>query len=190
MYCLYYIYVYMYINYVYQQSLVVILPSMEFYMGCTDAEQNIDCLTLICCGLLSMLKITLFRVYARNLIDNYESAVNDYVTIENAKQRAIMRRHSFIGRTLCCLTMCFSYLSCLIYSLIPLLGNIESTHIISNVTNENSVREYIIPSKCILEYFNPSKNVYRIFCFAEAVALILLATGNVGNTYLLFNIII
>jgi len=151
---------------------MVILPSIELYMGCTDAEQNIDCLLIICCGLLGLLKIILFRIYARNLIDNYESALKDYVTIENAKQRAIMRRHSFIGRTLCCFIMCFSYLSCLIYSFIPFLDNDESIYI--NVTNENSVREYTVPSKCALEYFNPSNSIYRIFCFTEAVALILL----------------
>jgi len=167
---------------------MVILPSIELYMGCTDAEQNIDCLLIICCGLLGLLKIILFRIYARNLIDNYESALNDYVTIENAKQRAIMRRYSFIGRTLCCFVMCFSYLSCLIYSFIPLLDNDESKRI--NVTNENSVREYTIPSKCTLEYFNPSNSVYRIFCFIEAVALILATTANIGKIYLLFNIII
>jgi len=97
---------------------MVILPSIELYMDCIDAEQNIDCFLIICCGLLGLLKIILFRMYARNLIENYQSALNDYVTIKNAKQCAIMRRYSFIERTLCCFIMCFSYLSCLIYSFI------------------------------------------------------------------------
>ncbi|XP_072760018.1 odorant receptor 13a-like isoform X3 [Anoplolepis gracilipes] len=33
--------------------LVVILPSMELYMGCTDVEKNINCMMIICCGLLA-----------------------------------------------------------------------------------------------------------------------------------------
>lgn len=165
---------------------MVILPSIELYMGCTDAEQNIDCLMLICCGTLGLLKMILFRIYANNLIDNYESALNDYMAMENVKQRAIMRRHAFIGRILCCSMMCFSYFSCVIYALIPLLGNDKKIPI--NVTNEVVVREYTIPSRCALEYFNPPNTIYRIVCCIEAIALILATSANIGNIYSLFNV--
>ncbi|EZA52554.1 ObirOr5-P1 [Ooceraea biroi] len=167
-------------------SLMVILPSIELYMGCTNAEQNVDCLMLICCGMLGILKIILFRIYANNLIDNYESALNDYLNIENVKQRTIMRRHAFMGRILCFFMMSFSYISCVIYGLLPFLGDDDSLSI--NITNENSVREYTIPSRCALEYFNASNSIYRIVCFIETIALILATSANIGNDAMFLNI--
>ncbi|XP_026823837.1 odorant receptor 13a isoform X2 [Ooceraea biroi] len=98
-------------------SLMVILPSIELYMGCTNAEQNVDCLMLICCGML---------------------------------------------------------------------GDDDSLSI--NITNENSVREYTIPSRCALEYFNASNSIYRIVCFIETIALILATSANIGNDAMFLNI--
>ncbi|XP_019883245.2 uncharacterized protein LOC109610025 isoform X2 [Camponotus floridanus] len=51
--------------------LFVVLPSMELYFGCTDIEKNIDCLTLICCGLLGVLKMTCCLMYGVNSFMNY-----------------------------------------------------------------------------------------------------------------------
>lgn len=80
-------------------------------MGCTDIEQNIDCLMLICCGVLGVLKTTWFRIYSDSLITNYDSALNDYLTIDNTKDRDIMRKPTFIGRILCFSMLGFSYFS-------------------------------------------------------------------------------
>ncbi|XP_011645686.2 uncharacterized protein LOC105432532 [Pogonomyrmex barbatus] len=164
---------------------MVILPSIELYMGCTDAEQNVDALMLICCGILGMLKTVWFRIYARNLTHNYDSALNDYLMIENAKQRAIMRKHASTGRILCCSMLCFSYFSCIIYALIPLFGGDISKQI--NVTNE-IVLEYTVPSRCALEYFNTPTSMHKIFCLIEAISLILTSTTNHGNDSMFLNI--
>ncbi|KAL0129880.1 hypothetical protein PUN28_001861 [Cardiocondyla obscurior] len=166
-------------------SLVVILPSIELYMGCSDAEQNVDSLMLICCGILGILKIICFRIYSRNLANNYSSALNDYMMIENAKQRAIMRKHASTGRILCFFMLGFSYFSCVIYSLNPFIGNGINNEI--NVTNDN-VLEYPIPSRCALKYFNAPTIIYKIFCFIEAISLFLTSTTNHGNDSLFLNI--
>jgi len=155
-------------------------------MRCTNVEQNIDSLMLACCGVLGVLKTICFRIYAKNLTDNYGSALNDYLTIENTEHRAIMRRHSFIGRILSCFMVCFSYVSVMIYSLIPLLGedpaNNQDNQI--NATNENAVLNYAIPSRCALEYLHVPTSAYRVVFFLEFFVLILTCTSNHGNIYL------
>lgn len=159
---------------------------MELYMHCTNAEQNIDSLMLACCGVLGVLKTICFRIYAKNLTDNYGSALNDYLTIENTEHRAIMRRHAFIGRTLSCFMVSFSYVGVMIYSLIPLLGedpvNDQDNQI--NVTSEDAVLNYVIPSRCALEYLHVPTSIYRIVLFFEFFILALTCTCNHGNIYL------
>jgi hypothetical protein len=158
----------------------LILPSIELYMGCTDTERNVDCLMLMCCGILGMQKTISFRIYGNNLVNNYNSAVNDYMTMANAKQRSIMRRHAFMARLLCCFLISFSYCSCIAYSLIPLLGDDKNDQV--NITSDNPVLEYPMPSRCALELFGVPTSMYRIFCLIEIMALVVTSTCNHGNT--------
>ncbi|XP_072759926.1 uncharacterized protein [Anoplolepis gracilipes] len=167
-------------------SLIAILSSLEIYMGCTDVEENIDCLMLICCGILGVLKTTWFRIYANSLINNYDSALNDYMTIENTKERDIMRKHAFIGRILCCSLLSFSYISCLIYGIIPFLDYDQGN--LTNITNEEKIIKYAIPSRCTLEYLNFPTSMYKILCLVETVVVMLAATANLGNDALFLNI--
>jgi len=152
-------------------------------MGCTDVEQNIDCLMLICCGLLGVLKTTWFSIYANNLIINYNSALRDYLMIDNTKERDIMRKHAFVGRILCSSLLVFAYFSCLIYGIIPFLNYNQGNRI--NITNRDTMLKYTVPSRCALEYFNFPTSMYRIFCLVETVILILTASTNLGNIYLI-----
>ncbi|XP_018363120.1 PREDICTED: odorant receptor 13a-like [Trachymyrmex cornetzi] len=171
-------------------STIVILPSMEFHMGCTNTEQNIDSLMLACCGLLGVFKIICFRIYAKNLTDNYSSARNDYLTIKNAEYRAIMRKHAFMGRILSCFMVCFAYISVVIYSLIPLLGEdlVDDQDIQINRTNEDIVLDYPMPSRCALEYLHVPRSMYEFICIFEFIVLILTSTCNHGNDSLFLNI--
>lgn len=152
------------------------LLSIEIYMGCTDAEENVDYLMLIYCGFLGMLKTLWFCLYANNLTNNYHSALNDYLTIEDMKERTSMRKHAFIGRILCCCMLCFSYFNCTIYGLISLFRNNQ------NITNENIELKYTIPSRCALEYFHVPLSIYsyRFIC-VEALSMMLTSTINHGN---------
>ncbi|XP_011065380.1 PREDICTED: odorant receptor 30a-like [Acromyrmex echinatior] len=165
-------------------SLMVILPSIELYTDCNNAEQNVDSLMLLCCGILGILKTVWFRIHARNLTNNYSSALNDYLMIKNAKHRAIMRKHASTGRILCCFLMCFSYFSCLLYTIIPFLSNANNK---INVTSETML-QYTVPSRCALEYFNAPTSMHTILCLIEAISLTLTSTTNHGNDSLFFNI--
>ncbi|XP_071556199.1 odorant receptor 9a-like [Temnothorax nylanderi] len=167
-------------------SLVVILSSIELYMGCTDADQSVDSLMLISAGILGVLKIVWFRVYARGLTNNYGSAVDDYLMIENTNQRAIMRKHAFMGRFVCCFMLGFSYFGCIIFVLIPLLGDNINKQI--NVTNEDAVLDYPMPSRCALEYLHVPTSMYRISCFIETISLILGGNANQGTDCMFLNI--
>jgi len=156
---------------------MVILPSIELYTNCNNAEQNVDSLMLLCCGILGILKTVWFRIHAKNLTNNYNSALNDYLMIKNAKHRAIMRKHASMGRILCCFLMCFSYFSCLLYTIIPFLGNANNK---INVTSE-AMLQYTVPSRCALEYFNAPTSMHTILCLIEAISLTLTSTTNHGN---------
>ncbi|EGI58733.1 Putative odorant receptor 13a, partial [Acromyrmex echinatior] len=169
---------------------MMILPSMEFHMGCTNTEQNIDGLMLACCGVLGVFKTICFRIYAKNLTDNYSSARNDYLTIKNIEYRAIMRKHAFMGRILSCFMVCFSYISVTIYSLIPLLGEdlVDDQDVQINRTNEDIVLDYPMPSRCALEYLHVPRSMYEFICIFEFIVLVLTCTCNHGNDSLFLNI--
>ncbi|XP_020296090.1 odorant receptor 30a-like [Pseudomyrmex gracilis] len=146
---------------------MVLLCSTEMLLGCTVTEKNIECLMLICCGTLGVTKTILFRIYAKNLTDNYSSAVNDYKTIKNPRDYFIMRRHTYIGKLLFCCLLGSSYFSCFIIAAIPVLGGVKTDQ---NVTNE-TVFEYIVPSTCALEYFRIPTSMRTIVLIVQTLAL-------------------
>jgi len=156
-------------------------------MGCTDAELNVDCLLMMCCGIAGMVKMILYRIYVNNLTDNYGSALNDYLTLKNGNQRSVMRRHAFMGRIICYFLLSSCYISCVIISIIPLLTDNEFSSI--NATGKNFMRVYPIPSRCSLGYFNSPNSIYIIIYFIQAVAMMLCSTTYMGNICLLFQIL-
>lgn len=160
----------------------MILPLIELYLGCTNAGQNVDALMLICCGTLAMMKMIWVRIYASNFTKNYNSALNDYLMIENNEQRAIMYRHAFIGRTLLCSLIFVSYFDTVIYLVIPFLGSNQSYNNQTNITNEDIVLEYTIPSRCALKYLN-APDMHKIYCLIEFISMLFADTSNYGNIY-------
>lgn len=157
----------------------MILPSIEIYLGCTDAAENVDALMLICCGLLAIIKMIWFRIYASNLIKTYKFAVNDYLMIENAEQRTIMLKHAFIARALLCTMVSIAYFDSFIYLLMPVLDTLSKDQI-------NGTRTYTIPSRCTLEYLNAPRKIYITNCVIELFLMLLVCTSNFGNIYILY----
>ncbi|EFN89559.1 odorant receptor 13a [Harpegnathos saltator] len=167
-------------------STVVIMPALEIQFGCTNTDMNVDSLMLTSCGALAMLKTIMFRVYTEQLADNYNSAINDYLTIEDEEKRVIMRRHASLGRMLACFMVCFSYFASAICTLISVLTKNEDTQL--NVTNVETVEEYPIPSRCTLEYLHVPTSMAKIIRLFEFMALILTSTSNHGTDALFLNI--
>ncbi|KAF3054273.1 Odorant receptor 132 [Nylanderia fulva] len=167
-------------------GLMVLLPFIELCMGHTDAEENVDCIMFICCGTLGVLKMIWFRIYANSLTDNYNSALNDYLMIKNEEERAIMKKHAYIGRMISCPMLCFSYFSCIMYGLIPFFG--DKRNAVLNVTNEDAILKYALPSGYTMEYINTPASMYKILCFIQVAAMILSTNANIGNDALFLNI--
>ncbi|XP_025265674.1 uncharacterized protein LOC105251728 isoform X4 [Camponotus floridanus] len=162
---------------VFLSATVMFLPPIEIYMGCANAERTVDCLMLSFSGLLAVLKITFYRIYANNLINNYKSAVNDYMTIDNAKERDIMRKHVFLSRIASFPLLFCSYYSCIAYTLVPFMNHGE---INQNVTDENIMLEYPVPSKCAMKYFHVPISMHKIFVIIQGIALVAVTNANKG----------
>jgi len=163
----------------------VILPFIEMCMGCTDVGQNVDCIMLSCSATLAVLKILWFRIYANNLINNYKSALNDYLTIEDIEERIIMRKHAFAARIVSFPQLCFCYFCSVAFILTPFINHDKTNQ---NVTAEDIVLEYPIPSKCTMKYFHAPINMYKIFVIIQSMSLLTVTNANIGNIYLLCNI--
>lgn len=159
----------------------MILPTIEVYLGCTNADKNIDAVTMIFCGLIAMAKMIWFRIYADNLIKTYKFAVNDYLMVQDAGQRAIMLRHAFVGKTLMCFIVSLTYIDAVVYTLTPFLGSIIKHQ--NNATQEVVELEYALPSRCALQYLNAPQNMYATYCTVELIMMLLVCTSNYGSTY-------
>lgn len=137
------------VDIIHQQVFVRILPPLELCMSCSKEGQTVDCIFLNFCGTLGMLKTVWFRIYANNLIDNYKSASNDYLTIKDVEERIIMREHAFAATINSFPLLFFSYFSCIVYTITPLMNYDEENY---NVTDEIIILEYPISSKCTTKY--------------------------------------
>jgi len=56
----------------------------------------------------------------------------------------------------------------------------------ANITNEDTMLEYPIPSKCFMKHLNAPASMHKIFCFIDVIALILASTTNHGIVRLSF----
>lgn len=177
-------YVTKYVVYAYRQGIVVVLPSIELYLGCADADRNVDALMLVVCGIVAMTKMIWFRIYANNLITTYKFAVNDYLMIENAHQRAIMLRHAFIAKTILCSTIGIAYFDSFMLWIVPVFGGSSKIGNEINGTQE-VLLDYTLPSRCALEVLHVPKGMHMTQCLVGLFLVILVCTSNYGSTYFL-----
>jgi len=153
-------------------------------MGCTNAEKSVDSIMFTFAGLLGVLKTIWFRIYANNLINNYKSAVKDYMAIENVEERIIMRKHVFMSRVASFPLLFCSYYAAVVFTLTALMMN----HNEKNITDENMMLEYPLPSKCTLNYFHAPTSMYKIFVIIQSMSLIIVSNCNKGSIYLLCDV--
>lgn len=157
---------------------MVIVSYLEIYYNCSDAYAKLDSVLLIACGTLAILKISCFRIYAINMTRNYSSAIKDYLAIDNEKKRRIMRRHAFMGRTICFSVIFFSYVGSVVFILAPMLASEKDVPV--NVSMKNAAG-YPIPSECTLAHFHISRSMYFLIFAVQCILLALTCTGNLGN---------
>ena len=156
---------------------MIIIVQVELYLDRTNAENNLDALLLINCGILAVAKVMCFRIRPIGLVSNF-SAVNDYNESNDEENRMIMRRHAYMGRVACTSLISCSYVCSTLFITVPMLAGDEIQVI--NATEENAIK-YPIPSKNALEIINMPDNLYFVVFIVEYMMLLFTSIGNLGN---------
>ncbi|KAF3054282.1 Odorant receptor 085 [Nylanderia fulva] len=167
-------------------SVVVIVQALELYYNCIGAYANLDALTLLACGILALLKIIWFRIYADNLICNYSSAMNDYLALDTEEKRIIMRKHASWGRIISIIALLITYIDSLIFIVGHVPVSSEGGKV--NITILGHQAGYAIPSTCTLAHFHISMSTYLMIFVLEYIYLMIMCTSNHGSDSLFLHI--
>ncbi|EZA49010.1 ObirOr5-P5 [Ooceraea biroi] len=167
-------------------SVIVIMAYLELYYNCTNAFAQIDALMILVCGILALLKITWFRIYADNLISNYASAMRDYYAIDTEDKRTIMRDHASMGRIISIIALAITYVDSVIFIVGHMLASGPDNQV--NVSVWGHQLGYALPSTCALAYFHISTGSYWIICILQYVYLMITCISNHGSDSLFLHI--
>ncbi|XP_020297009.1 odorant receptor 13a-like isoform X2 [Pseudomyrmex gracilis] len=140
---------------------MVVVQYLELYYNCTSAVANLDALTLFACGILAVLKIVWFRVYADNLTCNYSSAMSDYRAMDTEEKRVIVRKHAFFGRIISIIALLISYVDSAVFIVGHAQVSSEEAHL--NISVWGHRAGYAVPSTCTLAHFNISTGSDALF---------------------------
>lgn len=165
------------------QSVVVIVQALELFYNCSGAYANLDALTLLACGILALLKIIWFRIYADNLICNYTSAMNDYLALDTEEKRVVMRKHASWGRKISIIALLITYIDSLIFIVGHMSVSSETGKV--NITILGRQAGYAVPSTCTLLHFHISTSTYLVIFVLEYIYLMVMCTSNHGKSLLI-----
>lgn len=166
---------------------MIVFLSKELLAGCNNSQANLDSLAIIACNIMAIIKIVCYRFHSRYLIDNYEKAVRDYSQTKSLEDLGMMKKHAFIGRSLCSSLICFSYVATSIFMIAPFFMGSEETTINGTRTGLPKTLSYPIPSDCTLGNFNVSIVLYCFISVLDIVLLITTCNGNIGNVSFLLS---
>ncbi|XP_034179507.2 uncharacterized protein LOC117603973 [Osmia lignaria lignaria] len=165
--------------------LMLITIHAELYLDHTDADENMDALILIICGILAVSKVTYFRIHSTRLIFNFVSAVKDYNEQNDEKKRRIMRHHAYMSRVTFISLMLAANACSLILTTLPVLSRNEDT---INMTLADTLK-YPLPSENILTLIQLPEYLYLPVFFTEYIILLVISAGNLGSDLLFFGIV-
>ncbi|XP_012344930.1 odorant receptor Or2-like [Apis florea] len=166
--------------------LMIAIVQVELYLDRSNAENNLDALLLINCGILAVAKVMSFRVRSIGLVSNFISAVKDYNESNDEENRVIMRRHAYMGRVACASLICCSYICSTLFITVPMFAGDEEEVI--NVTEESAIK-YPMPSENTLRLINMPENMYFVIFIVEYSMLLLTSIGNLGSDSVFFGIV-
>lgn len=161
------------------QTWMLISIGFEVYRNCIDQYAKVDAILLFTCGILALSKMTCFRIYADNLISNFNSAINDYLTIDNEEKRVVMRRHAVMGRMICYGVTCVAYVAASFYMFWPLVTSDNVVQVNGTVVSHNA--KYPIPSTCTLGSLPISTTLHVVLFVLQCTVIFIIANGNLGN---------
>ncbi|XP_003696140.1 odorant receptor 13a-like isoform X1 [Apis florea] len=166
--------------------LMIVILQVELYLDRSNAENNLDALLLINCGILAMAKVMCFRIRSIGLVSNFSSAIKDYNELNSEENRVIMRRHAYMSRVACASLISCSFIASTLFMTVPMLAGDKKELI--NITEE-SVIKYPIPSKNALAIINMPENLGFMVFIVEYMMLLFTSTGNLGSDSLFFGIV-
>ncbi|XP_031773876.1 odorant receptor 13a-like isoform X2 [Apis florea] len=155
--------------------LMIVILQVELYLDRSNAENNLDALLLINCGILAMAKVMCFRIRSIGLVSNFSSAIKDYNELNSEENRVIMRRHAYMSRVACASLISCSFIASTLFMTVPMLAGDKKELI--NITEE-SVIKYPIPSKNALAIINMPENLGFMVFIVEYMMLLFTSTGN------------
>ncbi|XP_046143191.1 uncharacterized protein LOC123988165 [Osmia bicornis bicornis] len=165
--------------------LMLITIHAELYLDHTDADENMNALILIICGILALSKVTYFRIHSTKLIFNFHSAVNDYNELNDGKKRRIMRHHAYMSRVTFISLMLAANVCSLILTAQSVLSRNEDT---INMTLAETLK-YPLPSENILTLLQLPEYLYLPVFLTEYIILLVISAGNLGSDLLFFGIV-
>ncbi|XP_071556202.1 odorant receptor 10-like [Temnothorax nylanderi] len=158
-------------------TVMMILVFLEINFGSGNAYVQLDNFEIIICDILGLLKVLSFRIYAKNLIRNFSSAVDDYLTIDTEEKRTIMRRHAYMGRIVCYSILFMAYFASTTFMLVPMIA--DDTEVKVNVSI-NDVSELPLAITFWGE-MHISTSLFVLISTLQYTVMILICTSNVGN---------
>ncbi|XP_076650846.1 odorant receptor 10-like [Halictus rubicundus] len=168
--------------------ITMLIVHTEVYLDYGNAEKNLDAVVIIACGMLAISKVSCFRFRPAGLIANFFSAVEDYQELKGEDRRAIVKRHSHMGRMASANMLFFSYFSATLFSMVPMFAGDDDTTKSFNQTRKDRLN-YPIPSECTLELLRVPGNLYALIYMGEYILLLVIAAGNLGSDSLFFGIV-
>ncbi|XP_036142517.1 odorant receptor 30a-like [Monomorium pharaonis] len=160
-------------------AVLMITMFLELNFNNGNAYMKLDELIIVCCALLSVLKILFFRLYADKLIHNFTSAVIDYLAIDTEEKRTIMRRHAFLGRIIAYSTVVSGYLATTLFILMPMIIGDKNAEV--NVSIKNQAVDLPVPLTWTLGNYYISTTSYFTIILVQYYLLLLNCNGNVGS---------
>ena len=162
---------------------MVVILQVELYLDRSNAENNLDALLLINCGILAVAKVMCFRIRPIGLVSNFSSAIKDYNELNSEENRVIVRRHAYMGRAACISLIFCSYVGCTLFMIVPIVAGDKEEVI--NVTEESAMK-YPVPFENTLILINMPENMYFLIFIVEYLMLLLTTIGNLGNNLVIY----
>ncbi|XP_011878791.1 PREDICTED: uncharacterized protein LOC105568039 isoform X3 [Vollenhovia emeryi] len=159
-------------------SAMMIVLFLEIIFGNSEAYIKLDALMIMFCNVLSVLKLSSFRLYADNLTRNFSSAVNDYLAIDTEEKRTIMRRHAYMGRLICYSIISLAYLASSIFVLTPMIAGDKDVQ--ANASIETQASKLPVPLPWTLGDLHISTNLFLLISMVQYILLVLNSTSDCG----------
>ncbi|XP_011878788.1 PREDICTED: odorant receptor 13a-like isoform X1 [Vollenhovia emeryi] len=160
-------------------SAMMIVLFLEIIFGNSEAYIKLDALMIMFCNVLSVLKLSSFRLYADNLTRNFSSAVNDYLAIDTEEKRTIMRRHAYMGRLICYSIISLAYLASSIFVLTPMIAGDKDVQ--ANASIETQASKLPVPLPWTLGDLHISTNLFLLISMVQYILLVLNSTSDCGG---------